>query len=157
MNFALINIGKTDVSYLLDGIKEYCTRIKHFIDFVIIDIPNIKSGSKMPVEIVKKKEGEALKRVLLKYDIIILLDENGMEMSSRKFAEWVNKLQMHSYTKIAFVSGGAYGFSDDIHKLAKHKISLSRMTYTHQMVRLIFVEQLYRACTILKGMNYHND
>ncbi len=157
MKFTLYNTGKTDVPYLLEGIEEYCNRIRHFVDFTILDIPGIKSGRKMSPEIVKKKEGEILKRVLSKYDIIILLDENGTEMNSRKFAEWLNALQTKSYKQVAFVSGGAYGFSEDIHKLAKYKISLSKMTYTHQMVRLIFVEQLYRAYTLIKGMKYHND
>ncbi len=157
MKFALYNIGKTDTDYLLKGIEDYCNRIKHFIDFSVIDIPDIKSGNKMPPELVKKKEGEGLIKALSKQDVIILLDENGTEMNSRKFAEWLNKLQTQSYKQVAFVSGGAYGFSKEIYILAQQKISLSKLTYTHQMVRLVFVEQLYRACTLIKGMKYHND
>jgi len=157
MKFTLYNIGKTDRSYLNQGIEDYCGRIKHFIDFSVIDIPGIKSGNKMPHEIIKKKEGEVLLNALSKQEIVILLDENGMEMNSRKFAEWLNKLQTQSYKQVAFVSGGAFGFSQEIYNLAQQKISLSKLTLTHQMVRLVFVEQLYRACTILKGMQYHND
>ena len=157
MKFTLYNIGKTDKSYLHRGIEDYCARIKHFIDFSVIDIPGIKSGIKMPPEIIKKKEGEVLLKALSKQEIVILLDETGTEMNSRKFAEWLNKLQLQSYKQVAFVSGGAFGFSQEIYNLAQQKISLSKLTLTHQMVRLVFVEQLYRACTILKGMQYHND
>lgn len=157
MKFTLFNIGKTDKSYLHKGIEDYCGRIKHFIDFNIIDVPGIKSGNKMPPEVIKKKEGELLLKALSKQEIVILLDENGTEMNSRKFAEWLNKLQTHSYKQVAFVSGGAFGFSEEIYNLAQQKISLSKLTLTHQMVRLVFVEQLYRACTILKGIQYHND
>ncbi len=157
MKFTFYNIGKTDRSYLQEGIEDYCHRIEHFIDFSIIDIPGIKSSQNLPDGMIRKKEGEALKKVLQKHDVIVLLDENGNEMNSRQFAGWLNKLQTQSYKHVAFVSGGAYGFSDVILKLAHYKISLSKMTFTHQMVRLIFTEQLYRACTILKGMNYHND
>lgn len=93
MRFTLFNIGKTDTSYLILGIADYCNRIKHFIDFSVIDIPGIKSGNKMPPEIVKKKEGEALLKVLSTQDVVILLDEKGTEMNSLKFAEWFNKFQ----------------------------------------------------------------
>ncbi|MBA7529669.1 Ribosomal RNA large subunit methyltransferase H [subsurface metagenome] len=145
------------MSYLKQGIEDYCKRVTHFIDFSIVDLPNAKTGHNIPPEIVKKKEGEIITKALSKSDFIVLLDENGSEFTSRKFAGWLNNLMNQGYKQLAFVSGGAYGFSEDIHKLAGYKLSLSKMTWPHQMVRLLFVEQLYRACTILKGMNYHND
>ncbi|MGD2036107.1 MAG: 23S rRNA (pseudouridine(1915)-N(3))-methyltransferase RlmH [Bacteroidales bacterium] len=157
MKFTLFNTGRTDASYLREGIEDYSRRIRHFIDFTIVDVPGVRSAGKSPPETIRRKEGENIKKVLRGKDFVILLDEKGIEMGSRKFAEWLNKIQSLSYKQIAFVTGGAYGFSEDIHKLADLKISLSKMTFTHQMVRMIFTEQLYRACMILKGMNYHND
>jgi 23S rRNA (pseudouridine1915-N3)-methyltransferase len=157
MKFTLFNIGKTDIPYLLEGINEYESRIRHFIDFTVVDVPGIKVTAKMSADSVKKKEGTKLIKELSKQDYIVLLDERGSEMSSRKFADWLDKLKTQSFRKVAFVSGGAFGFSDEIYSLAQQKLALSKMTYTHQMVRLVFTEQLYRACTILKGMKYHND
>ena len=157
MKFKLINIGKTDIPYLQEGINEYESRIRHFIDFTVTDVPGIRATAKMSPELIKKNEGIELKKALIKQDFIVLLDERGIVMSSRKFAEWLNKIQSQSFKQVAFVSGGAYGFSEEIYSLAQQKIALSIMTFSHQMVRLIFTEQLYRACTILKGMKYHND
>lgn len=157
MKFTLINTGKTDISYLSEGIRDYTKRISHFIEFGIIDLPGIKTTTKMSADLVKKKEGEGLKKLLSKQDYIVLLDERGTEMSSRKFAEWLEKIRSQSFRQVAFVSGGAFGFSEEIYSLAQQKIALSKMTYTHQMVRLVFTEQLYRACTILNGMKYHNE
>jgi len=157
MKFHLYNIGKPDTDFLVAGINNYTDRLKHFIDFTITDLPVLKQGKNLSVELYKQKEGEIIKKAIIKSDIVIILDENGTEYDSRTFADWFNRIMNQGVKQVAFVTGGAYGFSEDIYKIADHKISLSKMTYTHQLVRLVFIEQLYRACTILKGLPYHND
>lgn len=157
MKFQLYNIGKPDTDFIVAGINIYAERLKHFIDFSITDLPVVKQGKNLPVESYKQKEGEIIRKAIIKNDIVIILDENGTEYDSRKFPEWFNRIMNKGVKQVAFVTGGAYGFSEDIYKMADYKISLSKMTYTHQLVRLVFLEQLYRACTILKGLPYHND
>jgi 23S rRNA (pseudouridine1915-N3)-methyltransferase len=157
MKFQLYNIGKTDTDFLATGINNYLERLKHFIDFSIIDLPVLKQGKNLSAETYKQKEGEIIKKAVIKCDIVVILDENGTEYDSRNFAEWFKKIMNKGVKQVGFVTGGAYGFSDEIYKIADYKISLSKMTFTHQLVRLVFIEQLYRACTILKGLPYHND
>jgi 23S rRNA (pseudouridine1915-N3)-methyltransferase len=157
MKFLLYNIGKPDADFLVAGINTYRERIKHFLDFTITDLPEIKNGKNLSAESYKQKEGEIIKKAISKCDIVVLLDENGTEYDSRNFAEWLDKIKNRGVKQVAFVTGGPFGFSDEIYKLASYKISLSKMTFTHQLVRLVFIEQLYRACTILKGIPYHND
>jgi len=157
MKFTQYNIGKTDSKYIKDGIDDYLKRIGHFIDFTIVDIPDIKQKKNLNPDTIKHKEGESLMRFLTKTDIIVLLDENGTEYTSRGFSEWLNKLINMGNKQVSFVTGGAYGFSEELYKRADFKISLSKLTFTHLLIRLVFVEQLYRACTIIKGIPYHND
>jgi 23S rRNA (pseudouridine1915-N3)-methyltransferase len=157
MKFYLYNIGKSDTEYLATGIKNYADRIKHFIDFSITDLPAVKNGKNLTFESFRQKEGELISKAVANCDIVIILDENGTEYDSRTFAGWLNKILNKGVKNVAFVSGGAYGFSEEIYKRADYKISLSKMTFTHQLVRLVFTEQLYRAFTILKGLPYHND
>jgi 23S rRNA (pseudouridine1915-N3)-methyltransferase len=157
MKISLYNIGKTDSTYLQKGIDDYTKRLQHFVDLSVYDISGIKQSSGMDPETVKRKEGEKLKKFMTKSDLIILLDEAGKEYSSRDLARWLNKVMISGPRQISFVTGGAFGFSEEILRLSDFKLSLSKMTFTHQMVRLIFLEQLYRAYTILKGMSYHND
>jgi 23S rRNA (pseudouridine1915-N3)-methyltransferase len=157
MKISLYNIGKTDSVYLQQGIKDYVSRIQHFIDLSVYDLPSIRQSRAMSPEIVKRNEGQKLEKALVKSDMIILLDESGKEYSSRGFAEWLNKTMRSGPKQISFITGGAYGFDDEIIGRSDFRLSLSKMTFTHQMVRLVFLEQLYRAFTILKGMNYHND
>lgn len=157
MKFSLYNIGKTDTDYLQKGIMDYSGRISHFYSFEVKYLPVIKKSASMPMQVLLQKETELLKKALVNEDVVILLDERGKEYSSRSFALWIEKRMNQSVRSIAFVTGGAFGFSEEIKELADYKISLSRLTFTHQMVRLIFVEQFYRACTIIRGMKYHND
>lgn len=157
MKFNFYNIGKTDSDYLEKGIADYCSRIAHFYPFEVKNLPLIKKSANLPQHVLLQKEGEQLKKALAGEDIIVLLDEKGKEYNSRGFSVWIEKIMNRGARSIAFVSGGAFGFSDDIRALADYTISLSKMTFTHQLVRLIFVEQFYRACTILRGMKYHND
>jgi 23S rRNA (pseudouridine1915-N3)-methyltransferase len=157
MKIVLYNIGKTDVPYLKEGVDDYCNRIRHFIDFSVVDLPLVKHGKSLTPELLCAKEGELISKAVAKSNIVALLDERGKEYSSRALAEWLRKLFDQGVRQLSFVTGGAYGFSPTVHDLADYKLSLSKMTFTHQMVRLIFTEQLYRAMTIIKGIPYHNE
>jgi 23S rRNA (pseudouridine1915-N3)-methyltransferase len=156
MKIKLIQIGKTHFSFVEEGVKLFENRLKHYCKFeqVVIEIPAKHRGAEASV--VKKLEGELLLRYLSPNDYVILLDEKGQVYDSRKFAALLEKTQMH-HASIVFVIGGAYGFSDEVYARANSKLSLSAMTFSHQLIRLIFLEQLYRAYTIIKGEPYHND
>jgi 23S rRNA (pseudouridine1915-N3)-methyltransferase len=157
MKFSLFNIGKTNTPYLQQGVYDYSDRISHYIDFSVIDLPVVKHSKNLAPGLLCIKEGEMLMPYLKKFNTIILLDEKGKEYTSRKFSEYLNLIMNQGKKQIAFVTGGAYGFSGDIRKMADYTISLSQMTFTHEMVRLVFLEQLYRALTLIKGIPYHND
>lgn len=157
MNIKLIVISKTDVPYLQTGIDEYISRLKHYCDFELVVIPALKNLGKASPEEIKEKESELILKQLAKVDQTVLLDEHGKEYTSVGFSEYLQK-QMNAGTRtLAFVIGGAFGFSPAVYAAATHKISLSQMTFNHQMVRLFFLEQLYRAFTILRHEKYHNE
>ena len=157
MRIKLVTIGKTDQSYIRQGILEYMRRLEHFVNISVEELPDVRNTKNMSNAELQRREGEILQRGLSGSDVIILLDEKGQSFSSREMAAWLNKILISGPRELAFVCGGAFGFSEDIYKLAHYLISLSRLTFTHQMARLIFLEQLYRSFTILKGMPYHND
>lgn len=156
MKIKLIMIGKTTGDLYIDAIDDYTNRIKHYNNFSIHVIPGLKNTKKLSQEQQKQAEGELIIKELTAQDMVILLDERGKEYRSMEFAKWLENKQLTAQN-IVFVIGGPYGFSDSICKRANEKISLSKMTFSHQMVRLIFVEQLYRACTIIKGESYHHE
>lgn len=156
MKIKLIMIGKTTGDLYIDAIDDYTNRIKHYNNFSIHVIPGLKNTKKLSQEQQKQAEGELILKELTAQDTVILLDERGKEYRSMEFAKWLENKQLTAQN-IVFVIGGPYGFSDSIYKRADEKISLSKMTFSHQMVRLIFVEQLYRACTIIKGESYHHE
>ncbi|MBN2891180.1 MAG: 23S rRNA (pseudouridine(1915)-N(3))-methyltransferase RlmH [Bacteroidales bacterium] len=154
MRITLVLIGKTETGFVSEGIKEYENRLKHYVKFEIIILPALKKIKNLSIEMQKKKESEFIESNIDLKSNIVLLDEIGKEYTSSGYAEWLNK-QINAGTDITFVVGGAYGFSDEMRKKYP-KIALSKMTFSHQMVRLFFVEQIYRAFTILKGENYHH-
>lgn len=157
MKVSLIVIGKTDASYLSDAITEYKNRLVHYIPFEMLVIPDIKNVKNLSENQQKEKEGELILKALQPGDCLVLLDEHGKEFTSRQFAAYMEK-KMHNVAKrLVFVIGGPYGFSDAVYKAAAEKISLSKMTFSHQMIRLIFTEQLYRAMTILHNEPYHHE
>lgn len=157
MNIKLIVVSKTDIPYLQTGIDEYVGRLKHYCDFELVVIPALKNLGKASPEEVKEREGQLILKQLEKVDTVVLLDEHGREYTSVGFSEYLQK-QMNAGTRtLAFVIGGAFGFSPAVYAAAHHKISLSQMTFNHQMVRLFFTEQLYRAFTILHHEKYHNE
>lgn len=156
MKTILLMVGKTTSSNFIASINDYLERIKHYIPFEINTIPEIKNTKNLTEEQQKEREGYLILKNILPSDTVVLLDEHGKEMRSIDFAKWT-EMKRNDAKRLVFVIGGPYGFSKDIYSRANEKISLSRMTFSHQMVRLIFVEQIYRACTIIKGEPYHHE
>lgn len=156
MKILLLVIGKTDEDYLITGIKKYVGRLGHYVSFEMKEISDIRNRKTLSEEQQKKSESFLLLSQFQAGDYIILLDENGKQFTSVEFSENLEKLMASGSKRIVFVIGGPYGFSQDVYAKANAKMSLSPMTFSHQMVRLIFVEQLYRAFTILKGEPYHH-
>ena len=157
MKICLLVVGKTDEAYLQKGIESFLKRIPHYISFEMKLIPDIKNSKNLSKDQQKEKEGELIFQQISTSDELFLLDEQGMEVSSTEFARFLEKKMISGIKRLVFVIGGPYGFSGNIYSRANGKVSLSKMTYSHQMVRLIFLEQLYRAMTILKGEPYHHQ
>ncbi|MFH2095005.1 MAG: 23S rRNA (pseudouridine(1915)-N(3))-methyltransferase RlmH [Bacteroidota bacterium] len=157
MKIILIAVGKTAMDGISAGIDKYADRIRRYIGFEIQCIADIKNAGNMPVMMLCGKEGEKLLNQLKNYNEFYLLDERGKEYSSAEFAGFIEKEMIRGVKTLVFVVGGAYGCSPDVRKKASGKISLSRMTFPHDIIRLIFTEQLYRALTILRGESYHHE
>lgn len=157
MKTALLVIGKTDEEYLKKGIEKFFNRITKYIPFEMTVIPDIKNAKHLSEAQQKEREGELILKNINTSDHLILLDEKGKSFTSVKFAQWLNGIFVSGARRMIFVIGGPYGFSDAVYKRANGKIALSSMTFSHQMVRLIFLEQLYRANAILKGEPYHHE
>ncbi len=153
----MLTVGKTDKEWVKDGMEIYISRLKHYIPFSVSEIPELKNTSALSREQIKGREGELILKAVKPADMVILLDEKGKEYSSVEWAGYIQERLVSSGKDIIFVVGGAYGFSEDVYKRCNGKISLSKMTFSHQMVRVIFVEQLYRAFTIIKGEPYHHE
>jgi len=157
MKIRLLVTGKTEEDYLRRGISEYESRIGRYLPFEILEIPAPRNISKLPVPEQKLREAEAIMKHVQPGDILVLLDEHGKEMTSGGFAGFLNQRFLSGSKSMIFIVGGPFGFDESVRKSAHHIISLSRMTFSHQMVRLFFVEQLYRALTILRGESYHHE
>ena len=157
MNLTLLTVGKTDVKWVKEGLDLYASRLRHYVPFSVVEIPELKKVSALSQAQIKEKEGELILKQLQSSDALILLDEHGQEFRSLDFAAYLEKLLAGGGKNVVFTVGGAYGFSEAVYARANGKISLSRMTFSHQMVRTIFTEQLYRAFTILKGEPYHHE
>jgi 23S rRNA (pseudouridine1915-N3)-methyltransferase len=157
MKILLVMVGKTSSGWLQKGINEYFARLKHYLPFEEQVLPDIKNAKNMLVTELKKQEGQLILKNVQPSDLVILLDEGGKTFSSRQFSAFLEKQMLTGVRRLVFVIGGAWGFSEEVYQRAGLKVSLSQMTFSHQMVRLIFAEQLYRALTILKGEPYHHD
>ncbi len=157
MKILLLAIGKTDDDYLADGIQKYMGRLGHYASFEMKELPDPRNRKTLSEEQQKKAESYLILSQLQPTDHVILLDENGKQFTSVKFAENLEKQMASGVKRLVFVIGGPYGFAQELYDRANAKLSLSPMTFSHQMVRLIFVEQLYRAFTILKGEPYHHQ
>jgi 23S rRNA (pseudouridine1915-N3)-methyltransferase len=157
MKITLLTVGKTDKDWVRQGMEIYVSRMKHYFPFSVVEIPELKNASSLSEDQIKTKEGELILKNVKPADDVILLDERGREFSSMEFAKVLQDKISYNGKDIIFVIGGAYGFSDAVRQRSNSKISLSKMTFSHQMVRAIFVEQLYRAFTIMKGEPYHHE
>ncbi|MEW4925471.1 23S rRNA (pseudouridine(1915)-N(3))-methyltransferase RlmH [Algibacter sp. 2305UL17-15] len=156
MTIKLLVIGKTDNKELISLIDTYKNRLGHYINFDLDSIPDLKKTKNLSENEQKVKEGELILKKLAPADTLILLDENGKQFDSIGFSEYLQRHMNSGIKQLVFVIGGPYGFSDDVYKKAKGKIALSKMTFSHQMIRLFFIEQLYRGFTILRNEPYHH-
>lgn len=157
MKITLLTVGKTEIPWVRQGLETYVSRLVHYVPFTISEIPQLKNVSALSFQQIKEKEGKLVLKALKPSDTVILLDEHGKEFRSVEFASYLESQMAAGGKDIVFIIGGAYGFSDEVHARCDGKISLSKMTFSHQMVRTIFVEQLYRAFTIMKGEPYHHE
>ena len=156
MKTLLILVGKTHDKLYAHAIDDYQSRLSHYMPFQIVTIPELKATSSLSETQQKEKEGVLILQKLQPADTLILLDEHGLAPRSVELATWLEK-KRSTARRLAFVIGGPYGFSQSVYARANELLSLSRLTFSHQMVRLIFIEQLYRACTIIKGEKYHHE
>ena len=156
MECVLLCVGKTDQDELKQLIEVYQNRLRHYTKFTFSIIEDVKNSKNLSEQQQKEAEAKLLQKQLKPGDRIILLDEKGKQFSSEEFSEWINKQQLSGIKRLVFMIGGPYGFSPSLYALGQEKISLSKMTFSHQMIRLFFVEQLYRAHTILKNEPYHH-
>lgn len=157
MRIELILVGKTVNRHFVELMDDYAGRVKHYVGFDITVIPELKNTKNLSCEQQKQMEGELIMRQLKAGDHVVLLDEHGREQRSVDFSKWVEQKMQTVSKRMVFIIGGPYGFSADVYAKSNEKISLSKMTFSHQMVRLIFLEQLYRAMTIMRGEPYHHE
>ncbi len=157
MRIVLLTVGKTDVAWVREGLSLYAARLAHYIPFSLVEIPQLKNVSALSKEQIKDREGELILKNLKPADRMILLDERGRQLRSLEFATEISEHLSREGRDLVYVIGGAYGFSEAVYARADGMLSLSKMTFSHQMVRTIFAEQLYRAFTILKGEPYHHE
>lgn len=157
MKTILFVVGRTVEQHFITAINDYVQRTKRYLQFEIEVIPELKNTKSLSTDIQKEKEGELILKALQPGDVVVLLDEGGKEMRSIEFADYMKRKMNTVNKRLVFVIGGPYGFSQRVYEAAQEKLSLSRMTFSHQMVRLIFVEQIYRAMTILNNGPYHHE
>ena len=157
MEVKLITVGKTDVPWVKEGLDLYVSRLRHYVPFSLAEIPQLKNVSAFSQEQIKEKEGELILKQVAPGDTVILLDERGKQYRSVEWADWIQRQLSKGGKGLVFVVGGAYGFSQKVYERADGLVSLSKMTFSHQMVRTVFAEQLYRAFTIIRGEPYHHE
>ncbi len=157
MKIELFAVGKTQTRYLEEGIRVYTERIGHYLPFALTVIPDIKATRSLTEDRQKEQEGERMLAAFQPSDCVVLLDERGTQLTSREFATFIDRRMTSGLKRLVFVIGGPYGFSDRVYSRADAKLSLSRMTFSHEMIRLFFTEQIYRSMTILRGEPYHHD
>ena len=156
MKIVLLTVGKTSEKYLIEGIDQYKKRLKNYTKFEVIEISNVKKSKNFSNSELMKKEGELVMKYLQSSDYLVLLDDKGKDFTSSKFAEKLQNWMLSGKKRLVFIVGGAYGLSEALIARGNEKISLSKMTFSHQMVRLFFVEQIYRGYTILNNEPYHH-
>ena len=156
MKTLLILVGKTTDRHFQAGINDYVGRIAHYMPFELVTIPELKNTKNLTEQQQKTAEGELILKLLQPQDTVVLLDEHGREQRSIEFARWLEQ-KRNTARRLVFVVGGPYGFSQAVYSRASEQLSLSKMTFSHQMIRLLFTEQVYRACTIIRGEPYHHE
>lgn len=156
MNIVLLTVGKTEASFWKEALAEYQRRLQHYVPFELQALPEVKNTKNLTKTEQKNQEGVLIRKALQAGDWCVLLDEQGKEYTSMQFAAYLEKKIQIVSRRLVFVIGGPYGFSDEVYQMASERLSLSKMTFSHQMIRPIFVEQLYRAMTILRGEPYHH-
>jgi 23S rRNA (pseudouridine1915-N3)-methyltransferase len=156
MKTMLILVGKTTDKHFQAGIADYVERIGHYMPFDVVTVPELKNTKNLSEDQQKQAEGELILKLLQPSDTVVLLDEHGREFRSVDFASWLQQ-KRNTVRRLVFVVGGPYGFSPAVYGRANEQVSLSKMTFSHQMIRLVFTEQIYRACTIIKGEPYHHE
>lgn len=157
MEIELLTVGKTHISFIEEGIAEYTSRLKHYIPYSIKSLPDIRNAAKMEAARQKEAEGIKILESINPGDYVILLDERGKQFTSIEFSSMIEKLMNAGRRKVIFIVGGPFGFSQVVYERADALLSLSKMTFNHEMVRLFFTEQVYRAMTILRGEKYHHE
>ncbi len=157
MKIKLIVIGKTHKKFLIEGENEYLKRIRKYVGVEKIEIADLKNAKKLTKDQVKLEEGKLILSKIEPHGLVVLLDEKGKEFTSMKFSKWMQNTMNRGYKHITFVIGGAYGFSDDVYAAANEKIAISQMTFSHQMIRMLFLEQIYRGFSILNNEPYHHE
>lgn len=157
MKIVIIAVGKTSTAYVACGVEEFLKRANRYVPTELLVIPDIKSSKALSEESQKQQEGRSIISALQPGDIVTLLDERGKELTSREFSAMIERRMVQGIKRLVFVIGGPYGFSNEVYERADSKLALSRMTFTHEMVRLFFTEQIYRAMTIMRGEPYHHD
>ena len=157
MKITLLTVGKTDVRWVREGLDLYVSRLKHYVSFSLTEIPELKNVSALSQEQIKEREGSLILAAVKPSDAVYLLDEHGRQFRSVEFARFLEERMSRGGRDLVFVIGGAYGFSKEVYDRSDGRVSLSQMTFSHQMVRTIFAEQLYRAFTILRGEPYHHE
>ena len=156
MNIVLLTVGKTEASFWKEALAEYQRRLQHYVPFELQALPEVKNTKNLTISQQKTQEGVLIRKAMQAGDWFVLLDEQGKEYTSMQFAAYLEKKIQIVSRRLVFVIGGPYGFSDEVYQMASERLSLSKMTFSHQMIRPIFVEQLYRAMTILRGEPYHH-
>ncbi len=157
MKIVIIAVGKTSTGYVACGVEEFLKRANRYVPTELIVIPDVKSSKALSEDAQKQQEGRSIIAALQPGDIVTLLNEGGKELTSREFSLMIERRMVQGIKRLVFVIGGPYGFSNEVYERADSKLSLSRMTFTHEMVRLFFMEQIYRAMTIMRGEPYHHD
>lgn len=157
MDIILMTVGKASIPFVVAGINEYVQRLKRYVPFTLLEIPDVKKSRSLTEQQQKEREGEIILAKTNPADYVILLDEKGREYTSMEFSAYLDKLMGTGRKRTVFVVGGPYGFSSEVYARADAKLSLSRMTFNHEMVRMFFIEQIYRAMTILRGEPYHHE
>lgn len=157
MKFILLAVGKTVEKHFITAINDYVERIRHYVPFDMEIVPELKNAKSLSTDQQKEKEAELVLKALQPGDTVVLLDEHGKEMRSVEFASWIGNKMQTVNKRLVFVIGGPYGFAPSVYAAAQEKLSLSKMTFSHQMIRLIFTEQLYRAASILNNSPYHHE